>query len=142
MHILGRDLKKIIKEEIGREMRQHASGEIQAEAEIHEEITPERDAYLKKTSPVWRTMMDPEMTSKIMADMNAEDSEFEDALADMHFSQKPLPRETGSGLRTASTQPVMDFGTTEFSSDNIRDIEDNLPEGENITDRLMEKWLR
>lgn len=142
MHILGRDLKKIIKEEIGREMRQHASGEIQAEAEMHEEITPERDAYLKKTSPTWRTMMDPEMTSKTMADMNAEDSEFEDALADMHFSQKPLPRETGSGLRTASTQPVMDFGTTEFSSDNIRDIEDNLPEGENITDRLMEKWLR
>lgn len=142
MHILGRDLKKIIKEEIGREMRQHASGEIQAEAEMHEEITPERDAYLKKTSPMWRTMMDPEMAAKTITDMNAEDSEFEDALADMHFSQKPLPRETGSGMRTASTQPVMDFGTTEFSPDNIRDIEDNLPEGENITDRLMERWLR
>jgi hypothetical protein len=44
--------------------------------------------------------------------------------------------------RTASTQPEMDFGTTEFSPDNIRDIEDNLPEGKNITDRLMERWLR
>jgi hypothetical protein len=122
MRILGRDLKKIIKEEIDREMKQHASGEIQAEAEMHEEITPERDAYLKKTSPMYRAMMDPEVARSTLAKMNFQD-------------------DVDSG-RTASTQPVMNFGTTEISPEHIRDIEDNLPEGESITDRLMERWLR
>jgi hypothetical protein len=122
MRILGRDLKKIIREEIGREMHQHAKSEAVPEAEMHEEITPERDAYLKKTSPMYRAMMDPEVARSTLAKMNFQD-------------------DVDSG-RTASTRDPMDFGTTEISPDNIRDIEDNLPEGESITDRLMERWLR
>jgi len=129
MRILGRDLKKIIKEEIDREMKQHASGEIQAESEMHEEITPERDAYLKKTSPLWRMVTDPEFARSALA--------------------KTDPRDDVDTGRTASTRDPMDFGTTEISPDSIRDIEDALPEEENIlpeeeniTDRLMERWLK
>jgi hypothetical protein len=119
MRILGRDLKKIIREEIGREMNQHAKSEAAPEAEMHEEITPERDAYLKKTSPVYRAMMDPELARSTMDYMDGVDADL-----------------------TASTRPTMDFGTTEISPDEIKDIEDTLPEGKNITERLMERWLR
>lgn len=162
MHILGRDLKKIIKEEIGREMRQHANNEtlskhsslseeddiINEEDGEHDEDRPppyrsdtapaaksasqrEREASVKSKSLLLRTLNSPEYQATQDA-MAADNARFAAMMADPESFKS----------RTASTQPVMDFGTTDISPDNIRDIEDNLPEGKNITDRLMERWLR
>jgi hypothetical protein len=119
MRISGRDLKKIIKEEIGREMKQHANNETAPESEMHEEITPERDAYLKKTSPMYRAMNDPDLARRTMDYMDGIDTDL-----------------------TASTREPMDFGTTKITPDEVIDIDDALPEGKNITERLMERWLK
>jgi hypothetical protein len=158
MRISGRDLKKIIKEEIGREMKQHASGETLSkhsslaeednvinEDEIEDKLPRRSDAEIaaaaekeaalrasaKSKSLLLRTLDSPEYQAARRAEVE-DNARFAAMMAD--------PESFNS--RTASTQPEMDFGTTEFSPDNIRDIEDNLPEGKNITDRLMERWLR
>ena len=143
MRISGRDLKKIIKEEIGREMKRHASGETLSkhsslaeednvinEVEIEDKLPRRSDAEIaaaaakvaafRAKSLLFRTLDSPEGQA-LQRWRDEDNARFDAMMADPEFFNS----------RTASTQPVMDLGTTKITSDEVIDIDDALREGKN-----------
>ena len=140
MRILGRDLKKIIREEIGREMHQHAKSETLSK---HSGFS-EEDDIVNEDDGEYEDKLVARTPGEIAAYNAAEKKKYDTAVSKSKLLQAMAQQRADAEAGTASTWPEMDFGTEVITPDETRDIDNTLPlrEGKNITERLMERWLK